>query len=201
MKWAVELELRDVYGGDGEVRYEPREKVTLSRTRTKTMVRESIGIAVKVGTEEEIKEKKLEPIATFRFDEERDAPTLRLGGAHGKLWGALKASAKHLYNLGDPDFKKAYKAAMDMITVSPVWVPLEVEGDIRVEGIPQVLKGSGGGMIIQRFDVIPKARVRVTLTFPDALEPKVEKLLQQLEMGSHLNKRRASIRVLKTVED
>jgi hypothetical protein len=80
-------------------------------------------------------------------------------------------------------------------------VPLEEDGEIRVGGIPQVLKGSGGGMMVQRFDVIPTAKARVRLTFPDALEPKMKKLLQQLEMGSHLNKRRASIRVLKTVED
>ena len=194
MKWEVELELEDVYGGDGELRYEPREKVTLSRTRTKTMVRDSIGVAVSVGTQEEIKEKKLEPIATFRLDE-GDVPMLRLGGAHGKIWGALKSSARQLYDLGDVDFKKAYKAAVDMINVSPTWVPIETDQDLRVEGIPQVLKGIGGGMIVQYFDVIPRGIATVTLTFPDPLESKVRKLLNQLETGTHLNKRRTTIKV------
>lgn len=194
MNWRLRMELEEVYGGDGQVRYEPREKVTLSRTRTKTMVKDSLGIAVQLGTEEEIKEKKLEPIATFRFDDD-GAPMLRLGGAHGKLWGALKASARQLYNLGDEDFKRAYKAAMEMIIVNPTWVHLEADDEFTVEGIPQILKGSGGGMIIQRFDVIPRARAEVDLSFPDALETKVRKLFEQLELGSHLNKRRARIRI------
>lgn len=50
-------------------------------------------------------------------------------------------------------------------------------------------------MIIQHFDVIPKARAEVMLSFPDALEMKVRKLLDQLQLGAHLNKRRATIRI------
>ena len=195
MKLKLEIELDEVYGGDGVTRYEPREKVTLTRARTKTMIRDSIGIAVPVKTEEEVKEKRLEPVATFRFDEAGN-PTLRLGGAHGKLWGALKSSAKQLFDLGDPDFRKAYKAAVDMINITPVWTRLNADGDMRVEGIPQVLKGTNGGMIIQYFDVIPKARARVEVLFPDALETKVVKLMNQLEVGTHLNKRRSTIRVI-----
>ena len=118
MKWDVELEMADVYGGDGINRYEPREKVALSRTRTKTTIRQSLGVAVQDMTEDQVKEKKLEPVATFRFDDKGD-PTLRLGGAHGKLWGALKACARQLYDLGDPDFR-SYKAAVEMILTG--WV-------------------------------------------------------------------------------
>lgn len=194
MKWRLQLELEEVYGGDGHIRYEPREKVTLSRTRTRTKVRDSVGVAVQVGTEEEVKEKRLEPIATFRFDED-GAPMLRLGGAHGKFWGALKASARQLYELGDDEFKRAYKTAVNMILVSPVWARLSTDLDFAVEGIPQVLKGRAGGMIIQHFDVIPKAKAEVILSFPDALEGKVRKLLDQLQVGAHLNKRRATIKI------
>jgi len=195
MKLKVDMELKDVYGGDGNVRYEPKEKVTLSRTRSKKTVRESVGIVIEAKSEEELKEKKLEPINTFRLEEKSDIPLLRLGGSHGKLWGALKASAKQLYQLGDTDFKKAYKAVVDMIQVSPVWIPLETEDQFVVEGIPQVLKGAGSSMIVQYFDVVPSTRVVVELTFPDDLEPKVRRLLEQLEMGSHFNKRRATIKI------
>lgn len=193
MKWEVELELEDVFGGDGEVRYEPREQVRLGRTRTKTVVKESTGISVDYVTEEKIKQEKLEPINTFRFDEDGN-PTLRLGGAHGKFWGALKAAARQLYNLADEDFKRSYKAVMDMIMVSPVWVPLVTDGDLRVEGIPQVLKG-GAGMVVQHFDVVPRAEVTLTLTFPKAIKGKVKKLLELVEMSSHFNKRRTTVRV------
>lgn len=196
MKMQVELELRDVYGGDGELRYEEKEKVTLSRTRTKKMIRDTIGVAVSIGTEEELKEKKLESIHTFRL--EKDAPVLRLGGSHGKLWGAMNEAAKQLYNLGDKDFAKGYSAVLGMMNITPVWVTLETKDDFKLEGIPQVMKGRGGGMIVQHFDVIPKAVCTVELLFPDLLEKKVNKLLSQLEIGSHLNKRRSTIKVIKT---
>jgi len=34
------------------------------------------------------------------------------------------------------------------------------------------------GVIVQHFDVIPKANAKVTLVFPDALETKMKKLLE-----------------------
>lgn len=196
MRYKVELELEDVYGGDGQVRYEPQEKVKLSRTRTKTTIKESIGIAVPVTTEEEIKEKKLEPVHTFRLDGD-GTPMLRLGGAHGKFWGALKAAAQQLYSLGDEDFRSSYRPIVDMITVTPTWACLETNDDLKVDGIPQVLKGKGGGMIVQYFDVVPKTTVELTLMFPDAIEDKVRRLLDHVQIGTHLNKRRTQIRVLK----
>ena len=199
MKWKVELELHDVYGGDGELRLEPKEKVTLSRTRSKTVIRDSIGVPVEFKDEEELKEKKMEPIHTFRLED--DAFVLRLGGSHGKLWGAMNESAKQLYSLGDKDFLKGYMAVMGMIMVSPTWVKLETDSDLRVDGIPQEMKGRGGGMIVQHFDVIPEARCSIQLSFPDAIKGKVDKLLKQLEVGSHLNKRRSTIKVLKTSEE
>lgn len=196
MKIELQLELTDVFGGDGELRYEEIEKVQLIRTRTKTFVRESIGLSVELTTQEDIKSKRLESVNTFRLDEE-GRPLLRLGGAHGKFWGSLKAAAKQLYDLVDVDFKKSYKAVLDMVNVQPMWVPLDIEGDtIRIENIPQVLRG-GGGMIVQHFDAIPKATCKVYLIFPDKLKGKVEKLLNQVEVGSHFNKRRTMIKVKK----
>ena len=194
MKWGVEMLLENIYGGDGEVRYESKEMVKLSRVRTHTTLKDSIGVRVPFTTEEEIREKKLEAIATFRLAED-GTPMLRLGGAHGKLWGALKSCARQLYQLGDEEFRRTYKIVMDMITVRPSWVRLETEGELSVEGVPQVLKGPSGGMIVQNFDVIPTARATVQLSFPRSLEPKVEKLLEHLERGTHLNKRRTMITV------
>lgn len=194
MKLELELELTDVYGGDGEIRYEPKEKATTQRTRTVTTVRQSIGVPITDSTKRESKEARLEPINTFRFTDGK--PMLRLGGPHGKLWGSLKGCAKQFYDLGDPDFAKSYKAIIDMIQVTPVWVPLAVDGEVRVDGIPQILKG-GAGMVIQYYDVLPTARCKTTLTFPDVVTPKVRKLLAHLQVAPHLNKRRSMIRVTK----
>lgn len=192
MRTEIRVELRDVFGGDGELRAIEKERMTRKK-RTKTTIRDSIGVPVDVGTEETSRESQDDWVNTFRFMNNK--PVLRLGGAHGKFWGALKTAAKQLYELGDPDFAKSYKAAVDMITVDPAWVLLESKEPMRVEGIPQVMRGNAG-MVVQKFDVISKAEVNLILIYPDALENKVKKLLKQIQSGTHLNKRRTTIRIL-----
>jgi hypothetical protein len=199
MKLKVELEIQDVFGGDGFVRTEATTKTTLKRQKTEKATRQSIGVEVTDGIAQEKSETKQEPINTFRFDED-GRPTLRLGGAHGKLWGAMKASAKQLKELGDADFSR-YNTLMDMLLVSPVWVVLDSNGgNLRCDAIPQQMAGMSHSMIVQRFDVVPKTTAVVELIFPNQIKRKVEKLIRQLEIGSHLNKRRSIIKVLSITE-
>lgn len=195
MKLEVEMELENVYGGDGETRSEPTKRLVQKKERTKTVIWESIE-AEKRSTKTKVEEKGEQQIETFKFDEHGN-PILRLGGSHGKLWGALKASGKQLYQLGDVDFKRAYKSTIDMIQITPVWVPLQTEDEFRVEVIPQILEsGARKTMIFPHFDTILHAKVKVVLVFPDELKTKVNKLLAQLEVGSHFNKRRATVKVV-----
>lgn len=199
MKLRVELELQDVFGGDGFVRTETMTKTTLQRQKKEKAMRQSIGVEVTDGVDQVKIELKQEPVNTFRRDE-AGHPTLRLGGAHGKLWGAMKACAKQLRELGDPDFNR-YSTLMDMVLVSPVWVALESNGEkIRCDGIPQQMAGMSRTMIVQHYDVVPKASTAVELIFPTQIKRKVEKLLRQLEIGTHLNKRRSIIKVLNITE-
>lgn len=200
MKLCVELELQDVYGGDGEVRIESTTKTTLKRRKNVSTVRDSIGIKMDDGTDQEKSETKEEPINTFRLNEKGEL-VLRLGGAHGKIWGAMKACAKQLKDLGDTDFTK-YTTLMDMISVSPAWVVLQTDGvKPHCEAIPQIMAGFGSHMIVQRFDVVSKAKITLDFIFPTEVERKVRKLLSQLEVGTHLNKRRSSIKVLNITKD
>jgi hypothetical protein len=199
MKLKVELELQDVFGGDGFVRIEATTKTTLKRQKKEKATRQSIGVEVSDGVDQELSETKQEPINTFRFDED-GRPTLRLGGAHGKLWGAMKSCAKQLKELGDADFSR-YNTLMDMILVSPVWVVLDSNGEnIRCDAIPQLMAGMTRSMIIQRFDVVPKAITTVELIFPGQVKRKVDKLIRQLEVGTHLNKRRSIIKIIDIAE-
>jgi hypothetical protein len=199
MRLSVEMELRDVYGGDGCTRIEPTTRTTLKRRKKTATTKDFIGATVEDGLDQEMSETKLEPIATFRMDEQK-RPTLRLGGAHGKLWGALKGCAKQLKDLGDSDFNR-YSTLMDMVFVSPAWVPLETSGEaMKTEKIPQLMAGMTRSMVVQSFDVVGKALVKVDITFPDVVDAKVRKLLAQLETGTHLNKRRSVIRILNITE-
>lgn len=199
MKLSVQLELQDVYGGDGELRIEAMTKTTLKRRKSERAVRQSIGVEVTDGVEQELSETKQEPINTFRLDE-KGRPMLRLGGAHGKLWGAMKSCAKQLKELGNADFNR-YSTLMDMILISPAWVIFDTDGkNLHCDAIPQQMAGMSRSMIVQRFDVIPKATVTVELIFPREIRKKVDRLIRQLEIGTHLNKRRSIIKILGITE-
>jgi len=195
MKLSLELELEDVYGGDGIQRTETMTKTTLKRAKKEKATRQSVGVEVEDGVDQEKSEEKVEPINTFRFDD-KGRPIIRLGGAHGKFWGAMKACAKQLRELGNADFGR-FNSLMDMIQVSPVWTPLDVEGKVHTEGLPQMMGGMNKSMVVLYYDVIPKARTTIELVFPDEVEKKVKTLLSQIQVGSHLNKRRSIIKIAK----
>lgn len=202
MQYKLELELTSVFGGDGITRDVPVETLKLSRKRTK-VVESTLGIPVDPDvTTEQTTEVKMEPVHTFRMED--GLPVLRLGGAHGKFWGAIRGAGKQLYSLGDKDFR-AYKALVEQIIVSPDYCPIKPEGmngsvEFVDEGIPQILAGRSGGMIVQHYDTIPKATTEVVLTFPDALKKKIDRLLEQVQVGTHLNKRRTVINILSITE-
>lgn len=189
MEKKLTLTLRDVYGGDGIIRYEDASTTKLARTKTSKRTRADIGVAIEAATDELVSEKIKREIHTFQFQDGH--PTLRLGGTHGKLWGTLRAIRSSLYTLGDPAFKSA--KLMDMIAVIPVWVELEVLEPIVVQQLPQILNSPGRPMVITYFDVIPLAKCEVTLVYPDIIKKQVATLLEQLHFVSFLNKRRATL--------
>jgi hypothetical protein len=195
MKTELVLELRDVYGGDGETRMEKQTEVKLKRTKTRTETRADIGLQVSGDeTEEQNVEEVEKDIQTFRY--ENDVPIMRLGGSHGKLFGALKDSAKSLRMQGIAPFKSGYYGILNSITISPIWTPLEMNGSkMRVEELPQILAGAKRTMIVQKFDVVPECKVKMTLTYPDGMHDAVEKMIKGLENISMFNKRRATCRV------
>jgi hypothetical protein len=186
------LHLRDVFGGDGEVRHITLEEPRVTRTRSTTTKRLDTKVATESGYEELQLEKSLKEVATFRKDAE-GRPMLRLGGSHGKLWGSLKSARGILFNaMGDGRFKSP--RILDAIQISPVWVSLELNGfESRLETLPQLLAGMGNRQIIQHFDVLPEATATITIICPDALETHLTVMLEQLKTMSVFNKRRATI--------
>lgn len=197
MKTELVLELRDVYGGDGEKRQISEEVTKLKRTKKRTETRSDIGLQVSGGeSEEEATEEVEKDIQTFRKDEEGN-PIMRLGGTHGKLYGALKDSASMLRLTGVSPFKSGYKSILNSISISPVWVKLETDsGEIETVGLPQILASFKKTMIVQQFDVIPKCRIKMELSYPEAMQDAIEKMVKGLENISMLNKRRATCKIL-----
>jgi len=189
MQMQLTMTIRDIHGGDGFVRYIEAKEEKLSRTKSNARTRADIGVKIETSVNEVTTELVKKEVNTFRL--ENGKPTIRLGGAHGKLWGCFKAIRTSLYTLGDPAFKSA--RLMDMLQVTPIWVTLEPLAEMQLQQLPQILNGPGHPMIITDYDVIPLAKCEVTLTFPDAIQKQVATLVDQLRFTSFLNKRRASI--------
>lgn len=193
MEIEVVLELRNVFGGDGFDRVVAVEKSKLSRTKRTRQVKTSVGVAVEDEVSQETTSSELETVHSFH--REGDAYFLRLGGAHGKLWGAIRNAAQKLRSFGDRDFT-SYLPVVESIFVSPDMVELKpsVGAAVVVRSMPQILAGSGGKrMIVDKFDVITRCAATVRVSFPPEIRKKVERLLNALQTGSHLNKRRTSI--------
>jgi len=189
MKQKLELIFRDVYGGDGNVRYEDKKTPKLERKKTTTRRRSDIGVPVEQSVDEVSTELRKVEVQTFRYQDGH--PIMRLGGTHGKLWGALEEARKTLYMSGNSDFRA--KGITQSIQVQPIWVQLEVLEGISTETLPQILNAPGRPMVVQQFDVIPRCKVTLELLYPDSFEKQVKKLLAQIQVMGLLNKRRATI--------
>lgn len=189
MQTKLEITFRDVFGGDGNVRYEDQKVSKLERKKTTTRKKSDIGVSVESSMDEVTSELRKTEIQTFRYQD--GYPVLRLGGTHGKLWGALEEARRTLNMLGDASFRN--KGITQSIQIQPVWVQLEPLGEIKTEMLPQILNSPGRPMVVQQYDVIPRCKVNVELIYPDSLSELVEKLLNQVKSMGLLNKRRATI--------
>lgn len=196
MKLNLELKLENVYGGDGFTRIEKVPETKLKRLKKKTITRRDIGVPVESDVEELRTELVERDIQTFKRDKEGNY-YLRLGGSHGKLWGAMKSAAEILKDsTGEFQSYAEIGRAMRAINIMPVWTKLENAKVPVVESLPQVLAGSRSSMIVQRFDVIPECTAKVEIVFPDSMEKKVKSMLEQLKTMGCLNKRRATMGIL-----
>jgi len=199
MRFHVKLDLTDVYGGDGFTRAIKVQSKKLGRRRKEKRTRESIGVPVEDQTNEEKTEEKDDYVNTFDKSPEGKS-LLRIGGVHGKLWGAMKEAGKRLASFGDLDFKSMAQVdrMLSAMNVYPALVALDGVAEERT--LPQVLRGFGG-MVIMRYDVIRKCDVEVHIEFPTALEEHVRKMLDAVQRGGNFNKRRTSIHVTSITEE
>jgi hypothetical protein len=193
VKKSLEIVFRDVFGGDGNIRFENRETPKLERTKTTKRKKSDIGISVESSMDEVTTEVRKAEVNTFRY--ENGNPVLRLGGTHGKLWGALEEARRTLYMLGDSSFRS--KGIVQSIQVQPVWVKLNPLEELKTEILPQILNAPGRPMVTILFDVLPRCMVNIELLYPDNLNKLVEKLLNQIQTMGLLNKRRATIEDIK----
>ena len=200
MELKLNLEIENMFGGDGIIRTEEVKEIKLTRKKGTKKTKADIGISTDRSTDEEQYETRQQEIQTFKMVDGK--PLMRLGGIHGKLWGHLRAAGKMLADLGEDGFdSKAFVDRMMMsINLTPINVIIDDYNKIETDSIPQIMNTIGRSMIIQQFDYIPKCKVNMTMTFPEIYKGRVLKILQQAEQLAGLNKRRATIKILNDKE-
>ena len=197
MKEKLNMEIRDVYGGDGFVRIESEERRVLERASKSVVLMHELGTPLETDRRETKTEEKEIDIQTFRRDED-GTPMLRMGGVHGKLWGCLKELGKSSKDTSG--LFKSYAEVdrlMRCVNISPIWVRLENSSGGRVDTLPQILAGRSSSMITMHYDVLEKCSAEVVISYPDAFAKRMAILLEMLGETAALNKRRSSIVISK----
>jgi len=192
----LELKLKDIYGGDGFERPHQVEEVKLDRSKEKVTVRKDVGVPVKKEREEKQVETKEVKVNTFKRDED-GTPLYRIGGTHGKLWGAMKEAGYLMYQTGEQENKITTDRVMKAVQIMPQWVPLEMDDGVEMEMdvLPQELSGRQNAMIETYFDVIPECEAEVKLRYPKEFEELVMKYLDRVQTMNFGNKRRGTITI------
>lgn len=193
----LDLHLTDIYGGDGFERPETVKEVTLEESKTTITVRKDVGVPVEKERErKQVKEKEIS-VKTFKRDED-GTPLYRLGGTHGKLWGAMKEAGVLMYQMGEQQNKVTTERIMKAVQIQPQWVRLEMPEGVEMtqDTLPQELEGRSNAMIEHHYDVVPEATATVTLTHPEAFSDKVEKYLEHTQTINFGNKRRGALEIV-----
>ena len=201
MEVKLDLQIENLYGGDGITRTIQEKVKTFSRKKGVKKTKADIDVSVDRSVDEEQYEIKDIEVNTFKRDEDNN-PVMRLGGIHGKLWGHFKASGKMLATLGEDGFDSmAYvDRLMMMINLTPTYISITNHEPMQEDSIPQIMNGMSKALIAQRFDYIPKCNVQIKMTFPEVYRERVLKILTQAEQLAGLNKRRSTITILNREE-
>lgn len=200
MELKLNLLVKNLYGGDGNLRYIEERQIKFTRTKSRKTKKMNIDVSTENLTGEESSEMVKKEVQTFKMN--KDKPTYRFGGIHGKMWGHLRAAGKMLADLGIEGFdSKAFVDRIMMsVNITPVELVIENFGEIKVAEIPQITAGISKALIIQKFDYIPECKIEMKLTFPEMYKDRVLRILQQAEELAGMNKRRATITILNRKE-
>lgn len=198
MEKTLEIEFKDLFGGDGFTRPIKVSSEKLKRETTDTINEEEINFAIKKKKKQTKTETRDDVVQTFQRDENGDI-VFRLGGIHGKMWGATRAAGKLLGELkNNPEInsKASVDRIMTMVSFEPVLVKLENISNIQEVKLPQLVNNMGRqNMIFPTYDVIKNCTCKINIQYPDIIEGKVIAMLEQAQRMATMNKRRATMKI------
>lgn len=162
-------------------------------TKTTTEIETELALEQEKAKAEEKKRASIE--ALYAFKEENGEIIFRLGGAYGKIAGAIKEAASALYFLKAEGFKSGYKKFIKMLNFSPMWIPLQGVEKIEISKIPQILAGRSQAMQIFYYESIPKCRAELIVQVPDGEKTRFEALIKQVQIMPFGPKRRGELKI------
>lgn len=195
----LKLEIHDVWGGDGNKRFQKMKKTSLDRTKTKTRTKSTMpGYLGEQESGEVIVEEINKEINTF--EEKNGVPLLYLGR---KLRGTLKQIGANLARMGNPLFPSIAfcNDMMTMVSVTPDIIELAGE-NWRNNNDNYYLGSSGqkmatrGSFIPLYFDAFKKVNVEVDVNYPVCFDKQVRSMVNLLPSIKTLNRRMAQIKVV-----
>lgn len=195
----LKLELLDVWGGDGNKRFQKMKETKLDRKKTTTRTKSSMpGYSGETETGEIVEEVINKEIKTF--EEQDGIPILYLGR---KIRGTLKQIGTNFGRIKHPLFPSIAfcNDMMTMISVTPDVVELAGK-DWRKNNDNYYLGSSGqrmsgrGSFVPLYFDAFKKVETEVDVRYPACYDKQVRTLINLLPSMKTGNRRMMKINVL-----
>lgn len=197
----LELKLENLYGGDGFERPITRKVDVYGEKEKVEITRDKLGAGIEREQEKKKTREVEESVHTFKTDDD-DTKYYKIGGKHGKLWGAMKEAGYLLYEMEEADSKAMTDRTMKAVQIQPKWAPLNIKNgaEVEVEEEAQQLNTRGNSQINLLFDVIPECRAEVVLKYPEQFDERIKRYLEIVETLGFGNRRKGSLTV-ESIED
>lgn len=195
----LKLELLDVWGGDGNIRFQKMKKRTLDRKKKTTKTRSTMpGYSGETERAEIVISERNEPVNSF--EEQDGIPILYLGR---KIRGTLKQVGINLARMENPLFPSMAfcNDMMTMVSVTPDIV--ELAGKNWRENNGNYYLGSSGQQMARGrtfiplyFDAFKKIAAEVDIKYPTCYDKQIRTMINLLPSMRSGNRRMMKINVL-----
>lgn len=192
---SLKVELQDVWGGDGNTRFQRMTKTTLDRTKktkkTKSTMPDYSGESERGELVEIVQNKEINT-----FEERAGIPQLYLGR---KIWGTLKQIGTNLARMENPLFPSISfcKDMMTMISVTPETIELagkdwRNDGNYYLGSSGQEM-ARGGTFIPLYFDAFKKVNTETNIRYPACFDKQIKTAINLLPTMKTGNRRMMKI--------
>lgn len=199
-KLILNVELSDIWGGDGAKRIMTIKTPRLSRTTKTTKERSTMPDFV---DEREVKERKfdLKEVEVKTFHEQNEKPILYLGR---KVKGTIRHIGRVLARMQNPLIPSMtfWDDCMSVISVLPEIIELDGNNWLKEDNENYYLGSSGQQMARGRafvpiyFDAFKKVKTKVEIIFPSVFERQILTIVDMLPATKFGNRKMTKMKII-----